>query len=152
MATYFWNKGSNTVTRSVRVTDAFVRDSAVEAEIEQPAGSFLSKAYIRCVSQPTITASMDLGFKIGTTTGGTEIVSDSDGIIDNANNTTAFKTNATVSINLAPTTSGANTGITADSEYTAEARTLFLNTTATNAAITAAGTVEWILFFDIIGK
>lgn len=152
MATYSWNKGSNTVTRSVRVTDAFVQNSSVEAEIEQPAGSFLSKAYIRCVSQPTVTASMDLGFKIGTTTGGSEIVVDADGIIDAAANTTAFKTDATVAIDLSPTASAGNTGILADANYTNDNRTLFLNTTATNSAIADAGTVEWILFFDVIGK
>lgn len=150
MATYRYNKGSNTVTRSVIVTDAFVQNSSVEAEIEQPANSIITKAYIRCVSQPTVTASMDLGFKIGTTTGGTEIVDDPDGIIDAAANTTAFKTDGVVSISLSPTTSAGNTAIAADAKYTPTARTLFLNTIASNSAVSAAGEVEWILFFDVL--
>jgi len=152
MATYKYNKGSNTVTRNVQVVDAFVQNSSVEAEIEQPAGSFLSKAYIRCASQPTVTASMDLGFSIGTTTGGTEIVTDTDGIIDGAANTTAFKTGGVVAINLAPTSSGGNTTLAADASYTDDIRTLYLNTKASNSAIADAGTVEWTLFFDVIGK
>jgi len=151
MATYKYNKGSNTVTRNVQVVEAFVQDASVEAEIEQPAGSFLSKAYVRCVSQPTVTASMDLGFSIGTGTGGTEIVDDPDGIIDAAGNTTAFKTGGVVAIDLAPTASGGNTAVAADASYTADGRTLYLNTKASDAVLAAPGTIEWTLFFDVIG-
>ena len=151
MATYKYNKGSNTVTRNIRVVEAFVKNDSVEAEIEQPAGSFLSKAYIRCVSQPTVTSSMNLGFKIGTTTGASDIVIDADGIIDGAGNTTAFKTGGVVAIDLAPTASGGNTAVAADASYTADGRTLYLNTTASNSTVGDAGTIEWTLFFDVIG-
>ena len=151
MATYTFTKGSNTVVRKVRVKDAFVQNSSVEAEISQPAGSLISKAYIRCVSEPTVTASMDLGFKVGTTTGGTDIYNDADGIIDAAGNTTAFKTNGFCLLPVTAATAAAgNTAISALNEISDTERTLFCNTTATNSAIAAAGTVEWIFFFEIL--
>lgn len=150
MATYKYNKGSNTITRSAEVTGAFVQNSSVEVEIIQPAGSILTKAYVRCVSQPTVTATMDLGFKIGTTPGGTEIVNDADGIIDGAGNTTAFKTNGVVAIDLSPTASGTQTARSADAKYTADERVLYVNTLSGNSAITDAGAVEWTLFFDVL--
>jgi len=151
MATYKYTKGSNTIVRKVRVTDAFVQNSAVEAEITQPAGSLISKAYIRCVSQPTVTASMDLGFKVGTTTGGTDVYNDADGIIDAAGNTTAFKTNGFCLLPVATATAAAdNTAIAALPEISDTERTLFCNTTATNSAIAAAGTIEWVFFFEML--
>ncbi len=144
------NKGSNTIQRKVVVKDAFVQNDAVEAEISQPAGSYLSKVYIKCNAQPTVTAAMDLGFKIGTASDGNEIVEDADGIIDAAGNTTAFKTGGIVAVDLT-TSSAGNTAVAADASYTDSERTLFCNTTASDSAISAAGTVEWILFFDILG-
>lgn len=153
MATFRFNKGSNSVSRSVVVTDAFVQNDAVEVEIEQPAHSLLTKAYIRCVSEPTLTASMDLGFKIGTQTGGTEIANDADGIIDAAGNTTAFKTGAMVKCGITQVDSpGTDTARAAQTEYTEDARTLFCNTTATDSAISDAGKVEWVLFFEILSN
>tara|TARA_R110002012_G_scaffold309939_1_gene517331 strand:+ start:495 stop:959 length:465 start_codon:yes stop_codon:yes gene_type:complete len=153
MATFRFNKGSNSVSRSVVVTDAFVQAAAVEVEIEQPAHSLLTKAYIRCVSEPTLTADMDLGFKIGTSTGGTEISLDADGIIDEAGNTTAFKTGAMVQCGITQVdASGTDAARAAQTEYTEDARTLFCNTTASAAAIAAAGKVEWVLFFEILSN
>lgn len=150
MADITYTKGSNSIIRKAVVKDAFVQNSSVEVEIQQPAGSILTKAYVKCADQPTITAAIDLGFKIGTTTGGTNIANDADGIIDNAGNTTAFKTGGIVAVDLT-TSSAANTAIAADAAYTDTARTLYCNTTATDSAISAAGTVEWILFFDMLG-
>jgi hypothetical protein len=145
--------GSNTVIRKVQVDGAFVQNDSVEVEIEQPAGSLISKAYIRSVAQPTVTASMDLGFKVGTQSGGTEIYNDADGIIDAAGNTTAFKTNGFCALPVtAATAAGSNTAIAALTEYSADERTLFCNTTATNSAISDAGKVEWIFFFEILGE
>jgi len=95
---------------------------------------------------------MDLGVKIGTATGGTEVFEDADGIIDAAANTTAFKTDGMIDIGIAPTTAASETtgAATLDKLFTIEERTLFCNTTATNSAISAAGTVEWILYFDVL--
>ena len=153
----FPTKGAQTIIKRIHVTDAFVQNSAVEAEIEQPKGSILSKVVIRCVSQPTVTvnASMDLGIKIGTATGGTEVFVDADGIIDAAANTTAFKTNGIVIFDeedLGQVASAGNTAVAAATTYSSDERTLFCNTTATDFAIAAAGTVEWLLYFDIVGS
>jgi len=154
MATYRHNRTGTigSIILTVQVTDAFVQAASVEAEITQPANSFLSKAYLRCVSQPTVTASMDLGVKIGTTTGASDVFLDADGVIDGAANTTAFKTDGMVDLGATPTTAASAVSAAAklDDFFTGEKRTLFLNTTATNAAIAAAGTVEWILYFDVI--
>ena len=152
MADITYTKGSNSIIRKAVVKDAFVQNSSVEVEIQQPAGSILTKAYVKCAAQPTVTASMDLGFKIGTTTGGTEIADDADGIIDGAGNTTAFKTGALVKCGITQVDSpGTDTARAANAEYTDQERTLFCNTVASNSAVSAAGTVEWILFFEILG-
>jgi hypothetical protein len=152
MAEYTYNKGSNSIIKKVVVKDAFVQNDSVEAEISQPAGSLLTKAYIKCAAQPTVTAAMDLGFKIGTTTGGTEIANDADGIIDGAGNTTAFKTGAMVKCGITQVDSpGTDTARAAQAEYTDSERTLFCNTVASDSAVSTAGTVEWILFFEILG-
>ena len=122
--------GSNTVIRKVQVDGAFVRNDSVEVEIEQPAGS-----------------------KVGTSTGGTQIYNDADGIIDAAGNTTAFKTNGFCALPVTAATAAAgNTAIAALTEYSADERTLFCNTTATDSAIADAGKVEWIFFFEILGE
>ena len=145
--------GSNTIIRKVQVNGAFVQNDSVEVEIQQPAGSLLTKAYIKCASQPTITAAQDLGFKIGTASGGTQIVEDTDGIIDGAGNTTAFKTGAMVNLGItAVDAAGTDTARAAQTEYSDDERTLYCNTTATNSAISDAGKVEWILFFEILGE
>jgi hypothetical protein len=152
MADITYTKGSNSIIRKAVVKDAFVQNDSVEVEIQQPAGSILTKAYVKCAAQPTVTASMDLGFKIGTTTDGNEVVEDADGIIDGAGNTTAFKTGALVKCGITQVDSpGTDTARAANAEYTDEERTLFCNTTASDSAVSAAGTVEWILFFEILG-
>ncbi len=151
----FPTKGAQTVIKRINVVDAFVQNSAVEAEIEQPKGSILSKVVIRCISEPTVTASMDLGIKIGTATGGTEVFVDADGIIDAAGNTTAFKTNGIVifdEVDLGQVASTSNAAVAAATTFSSDARTLFCNTTATDSAIATAGTIEWLLYFDLIGS
>lgn len=152
MAEITYTKGSNSIIRKAVVKDAFVRNSSVEVEIQQPAGSILTKAYVKCAAQPTVTAAMDLGFKIGTATGGTQIADDADGIIDGAGNTTAFKTGALVKCGITQVDSpGTDTARAANTEYTDEERTLFCNTVASDSAVSVAGTVEWILFFEMLG-
>ena len=62
--------------RSIIVRDAFVQDSTVEAELEQPKGTFISNVYLRFLNEvPAVpgTGGADLGFKIGTSTGGVDI-------------------------------------------------------------------------------
>lgn len=161
MATYKHATGSISVLKTVEVTGAFVQNSFVEAEIEQPAGSILRKVELRCVSEPTVTTTnTDLGYKVGTTTsttvanGADELAEDLDGIINAAANTTALKTGAIIACTLnaagLPTTAASATTGTNRIGYTDTARTLFCNTLASNHAIAAAGTVQWILYFDIV--
>jgi len=143
--------GSISSIKKVKIVDAFVQNSSVEAEIAQPAGSVLVGLFLKCISEPTLTvhSASDLGLKIGTTTGGTEVFDDSDCIINAAGNTTALKTGAYVNAKIALLFAGA--AIASETQYTDTARTLFVNTLASDHAIAAGGTVEIILVFDVVG-
>jgi len=148
--TYY--KGSIVSVVKVGVTDAFVQNAAVEVEVLQPAGSILRNAYIRCTAAPTVTAAQDLGFKLGSTSGGIEIKEVTDGIIDAAASTTPLAVDGLIDLKLATLTSaGSNTSVAASAGFTTADRTIYLNTTATNSAIAVAGAVEWIMIFDMIG-
>ena len=144
-------KGSISILKTVSSSDAFVQNDAVEVTVKQPKKSFLKAAYIRVTSAPTVTASMDLGYKIGTATDGDQLALDADGIIDSAASTTPLALNAVAQVVLknAGDIVASQTSI-AGAFYTHDERTLYLNTTATNSAITDAGDVEWILEFALI--
>ena len=141
-------KGSISVLKSVISTDAFVQDSDKEVTLKQPKKSFLKNVYIRIVAAPTVTASQDLGFKIGTATGGTQLGSDADGIIDNAGSTTPLTVGTVVDCALGSASGGSTSR--AGVFYSHDERDLFLNTSATNAAIAVAGTVEFVCEFGML--
>ena len=141
-------KGSISVLKSVISTDAFVQNSSKEVTLKQPKKSFLKNVYIRIVAAPTVTASQDLGFKIGTATGGTQLGVDADGIIDNAGSTTPLTVGTVVDCALGSASGGS--GSRAGVFYSHDERDLFLNTSATNSTIAAAGTVEFVCEFGML--
>ena len=144
-------KGSISVIKTVSSSGAFVQNDAVEVTMKQPKKSFLKAAYLRVTSAPTVTANMDLGYKIGTTTDGQELALDVDGIIDGAASTTPLAENAVAQIVL---DNAGDLIITQTSIpgafYTHDERTLYLNTTASNSDVADAGDVEWILEFGLL--
>ena len=143
-------KGSISVLKSVISTDAFVNGSDVEVTLKQPKKSFLKNVYIRIVAAPTVTASQDLGFKIGTSTGGTQLGSDADGIIDNAGSTTPLTVGTVIDCHETLAFAAGGSGSRTKVFYSHDERDLFLNTSATAAAIAVAGTVEFVCEFGML--
>lgn len=158
MATYKANKGSGSFMRSVIVRDAFVASDAVEAELEQPKGTFITNIYVRFLDEvPELpaTSTADLGFKAGITTGGVELVAaDTDGFIANNASNSSIVANSIMGLALesgvVPNTTAGAASRTAAVGYASEDRTLFLNTTAAGGVDTS-GDVEWIVEFKSIG-
>ena len=160
MATFKTNKGSNSFMRSIIVRDDFVQDSTVEAELEQPKGTFISNVYLRFLNNVPVVAAAgaDLGFKIGTTTGGVDIAAAiTDGVLDNAGDDSSLIEENSIIVLTASLAAAAvpvaegQVDLDATVGYASDDRTLFLQTTATDATVTTAGDVEWIVEFKSIG-
>ena len=161
MATFKTNKGSNSFMRGIIVRDAFVQNSTVEAELQQPKGTFISNVYLRFLNEvPEVPGSggADLGFKIGTTTGGVEIAAAiTDGVLDNAGNDSSLIEENSIIVLTASLAAAAvpvaegQADLDATVGYASDDRTLFLQTTATDATVDTAGDVEWIVEFKAIG-
>ena len=79
MATYSWNKGSNTVSRSVTIDDAFEDSVDVVADLQQPANSIISKILVRIVDAPASTGNANWGYKVGTASDDDQFAIDADG-------------------------------------------------------------------------
>ena len=146
--------------RSIIVRDAFVQNSTVEAELEQPKGTFISNVYLRFLNNvPEVAAAgADLGFKIGTTTGGVDVAAAiTDGVLDNAGDGSSLVEENSIIVLTASLAAAAvpvaegQADLNATVGYASDDRTLFLQTTATNAAVDTAGDVEWIVEFKAIG-
>ena len=146
--------------RSIIVRDAFVQDSTVEAELEQPKGTFISNVYLRFLNNvPEVAAAgADLGFKIGTTTGGVDVAAAiTDGVLDNAGDGSSLVEENSIIVLTASLAAAAvpvaegQADLDATVGYASDDRTLFLQTTATDAAVATAGDVEWIVEFKSIG-
>ena len=146
--------------RSIIVRDAFVQDSTVEAELEQPKGTFISNVYLRFLNNVPVVAAAgaDLGFKIGTATGTANVAAEiTDGVLDNAGDGSSLIEENSIIVLTASLAAAAvpvaegQADLDATVGYASDDRTLFLQTTATNAAVATAGDVEWVVEFKAIG-
>lgn len=146
--------GSISILKTATLENAFVQASDVEVEIVQPPRTFLKTAYVRITSAPTITAAMDIGYKIGTTTGNGELALVADGIIDNASSTTPFAVGSMSRLELKYDGEliGAPQTLATVIPYSETERTLFLNITTSNNTVSANGNVEFICEFAVIGQ
>ena len=148
----------------VENTTAFVQNANSTVTWPQPAGTILKNIYLFVTLQPTVTvnAATDLGFDVGTSAAGGQLVNaQADTLIDAAANTTALKTGAFLhvatrdigdlgisgpTVRLLPVPDdSSDTTFVADGNYSAAGRTLHFTTSATDQAIAAAGTVRWLI-------
>lgn len=147
-----------TVASSVTASDAWPDGSFKEVEVQQPPNTIIDKIVIRAISAPTFGASgstVDCGLKVSTTEDGGEILDDADGLIDAAADTTPIDADAIWIIDEADfgyTGAGsANTSAAATKAFSANGRSLYLQTSTTAAANTATNAdVEWTVFFTTV--
>ena len=157
MATYNKFFGGS-FCKGVIVKDAFVQASTVEAEVEQPSGSLLTGVYLRFLDTVPVTnlTATDLGFKVGTATGGEEIVAAiTDGVLDNAGDDSGLiAADSVIKLAMVSGVDGAAEGLTvrtAAPGFASTDRVIYCQTTATDAVIATAGHVQWILTFLAVG-
>ena len=128
-------------------TTAFVRNDDSIAEWTQPANTVITAIHLFFPSSTYDTgASNDLGFEVGTSSSGAQIVNtETDQIIDAGADGTDIATGAFITTTLLSATEDGTT-LAINPRYASAARTIYLNTTCTNAAaVTTAGTVRWII-------
>jgi len=147
MATYRFNKGSNTVSRSVIIDDAFEDSVDVVADLDQPANSIISKILVRIVDAPASTGNADWGYKVGTASDDDQFAIDADGFDDDGTGPAA---NTIVTATLTDIYSTAGGGAAANG-FTAEERVLKCACTCSDpTSVDTAGKVEFTIFFDIL--
>jgi hypothetical protein len=126
--------GSITATKRVIVSDAITDSGSTEIEIQQPANSIITGCYVRFLDDITV-ASGNVGFKMGTVTGGDEVVGlDADGFL-------AAGTDIPAGTIYTLTTKEAvgfqsHASATPSASVTTDDRTLFFTLSATTAAST----------------
>ena len=134
-------------TNIVDNTTAFVRNADSIVEWAQPANTIIRSISILFPSAAYSTGTgNDLGFEVGTSSSGAQIVAQqTDQIIDAGADGTDLATGAFVVTTLiVPTEDG--TTLATNTAYSAAARTVYLNTTCTNAAaVVTPGTARWVI-------
>jgi len=130
-------------------TTAFVRNDDSIATWTQPANTYITAISLNFPSSTYSTGTgNDLGFEVGTSSSGAEIVAtQSDQIIDAGADGTDIATGATLDLTLLNATEDDTTLAVSPRFATAE-RSIYLNTTCSNnAAVTTAGTARWIISY-----
>jgi len=153
MATNYFNKGSNTVSRSGIIKDAFVDASSTTIDIEQPAHSILVKAVAHVIDAGTSTGNGNWGYEVGTTADPDAFAIDVDGFDATGTGPVANTIVQCIhgSDSVATKSFTAATAGTAAPGYTSDVR--YLRCTATCSDVTsvdAAGKVAFTLFFDVL--
>ena len=141
--------GSVVVSKRVVVSDALVRNSETEVQIQQPKDSVVDKVYLRCLEGAKLAAVGDIGLEVGTASSGAQAVAtQTDGVLDGGTTVPAG-----FMLELAPT---ATVGYSAASNAAPKAvvqtedRTLYCTLIAPDVAITDAGKFEWTIVFRIV--
>ena len=134
------------ISQVARVTGVTVNttagDSPAIGEFAQPANTIITDIKILCASAPTI-PSGDIGYEVGTTSSGAQIVAAiTDEILDAG--TTVVVGNVTQTTLVQQTQSGATAP--ASVQYTSSARTVYCNITNTTNA-TAAGSFTFLISY-----
>ena len=141
--------GSVVVSKRVVVSDALVRNSETEVQIQQPKDSVVDKVYLRCLDGVTLAAAGDIGLEVGTASSGAQAVAtQTDGVLDGG---TAVP--AGFMLELAPTSTvgySAASNASPKAVVQTEDRTLYCTLIAPDVAITDAGKFEWTIVFRIV--
>ena len=119
-----------------------------EVTYAQPARSIITSIQLVCTSAPTV-ASGDIGFKVGTATGGAQLVAaDTDGLLDGG---TTIAEGAHYTFTLLDTTVGASPGLSPRVNTSINStRDIFLQITNTTTA-TTQGLFTWVIAYKIYG-
>ena len=119
-----------------------------EVTFAQPARSVITSIQLVCTSAPTV-ASGDIGFKVGTATGGAQLVAaDTDGLLDGG---TTIVEGAHYTFTLLDTTVGASPGLSPRVNTSINStRDIFLQITNTTTA-SDQGLFTWIVAYKIYG-
>tara|TARA_B100000131_G_C17847661_1_gene504565 strand:+ start:138 stop:659 length:522 start_codon:yes stop_codon:yes gene_type:complete len=124
---------------------AFVQNADSVVSWTQPANTIITDISLICTVAPETAASADLGFEVGTSSSGAQIVAtQSDEIIDAAADGTDLAVGGFVQCTMVRITTD-DTTLAADPSYSSAARTLYFNTTCSDHAVTTAGTVRWLI-------
>lgn len=124
---------------------AFVEDSDSVVSWTQPANTFITNIWLLCTSAPTTAASADLGYEVGTSSSGAQIVNThADDIIDAGADGTDLAAGGLIGLTILRKTTDATT-LAADVTYTTAERSLYFNTTCSAHTVTTAGTMRWII-------
>ena len=127
------------------VTTAKVNSTAGTNEVtfSQPAKTIITSIQLVCTSAPTV-ASGDIGYKVGTATGGAQLVAaDTDGLLDGG---TTIVEGAHYSFTLNDTSVGATAPASPRVNTGTSARNIFLQITNTTTA-SAQGGFTWIVAY-----
>ena len=124
---------------------AFVQNDDSVVSWTQPANTLITDISLVCTVAPVTAASADLGYEVGTSSSGAQIVAaQSDEIIDAGADGTDLAVGGFVDATLVRDTTDATT-LAADPSYASAERTLYFNTTCSNHAVTTAGTMRWLI-------
>ena len=143
-------QGNETVfglPRVARVTGVTVNETAGDSpaigQFTQPAGTLITDIKIHCATAPTLTGSGDIGYEVGTSSSGAQIVAAAtDDILDAGTTVVAGNLNQTT---LVQQTQSAATA-PATVQFTSTARTIFCNITNTvNAAADSGGSFTFLI-------
>ena len=147
MPKYLRNKGSNTISRSGIIVDAFVDNGSTFIDVEQPAGSVLVSARAHILEAGTSTGNGNWGYKIGTTTDDDAFSIDVNGF--DAAGTGPLK-NTLVDCPISGSLTTAEAG-TAAPGYADDARSIRCTATCSDVtSVDAAGKVAFTLFFEVL--
>lgn len=147
MSTYKHSSGAVTAAKRVTATDVFTQatDGAI-IEVDQPAGTILQDVIVRFTNTSTHGANSEAGYKIGTTSGGTQIANNPDGFLDVG---TSIPANAVFYLNAGRGAAGwtgdtlGDTAAPGDADgYTDVNRTIYMTFLHGNTAVTDNSDVE----------
>jgi len=148
-------QGNETVfglPRVARVTGVTVNETAGDSpaigQFTQPAGTLITDIKVYCVTAPTLTGAGDIGYEVGTTSSGAQIVAAvTDEILDGG--TTVVAGNLTQTALLQQTQSAATAPATV--QFTSTARTIYCNITNTvNAATDSGGSFTFLITYQTL--
>ncbi len=113
-----------------------------EVEFSQPNNSIITSIDIVCTSAPTLTGAGDIGFKVGTATGGAQLVAAvTDAILDGG---TTVPAGAGYNLTLINTTGTSTKTVSPAANVSGAARNIFLQITNTVNA-SASGNMRFII-------
>ena len=158
MATFYSHKkpGAVLVSSRVEVTDGFLQNGEVVAQIEQPANSIIEQAYFRQIDAAVLASGASVGIEIGTSSSDNTIASDAtDAVLDagtdipanfilQCNGGTGVTWNGGYSVGDA-----ASPAVPAGSAFTADERILYFTVVTSDHAVTTGGKYEWVAEFRV---